>query len=146
LLAALIPTFRPFYRRLKNDWTLLAFILYGITPFAILLTFDDYQHAGPYVFVSFLILALGGWLYLHNEAPWKKFMILFTGLTLAMAVAVLGAAVLVEKSLYASVANWQTAMAETIMTWMWLAIFMLLPPLIKLIPLPHNTSQNTSPS
>lgn len=146
LFAALIPAFRPFYRRLRNDWTLLAFILYGITPFAILLTFDDYQHAGPYVFVSFLFLALGGWLYLHNDVSWKKFMFLFIGLTLAMAVTVIGAAVLIEDSLYASISTWQTAMVETIMTWMWLATFMLLPPLINLLPHLHNTSQNTSPS
>ena len=73
-------------------------------------------------------------------------MILFIGLTLVMAVTVMGAAVLVEKSLYAPVATWQTAMVETIMTWVWLATFMLLPPLINLLPHLHNTSQNTSPS
>jgi hypothetical protein len=146
LLAASIPAFRPFYRRVRNEWTLLAFIFYGVTPFAILITFDDYQHAEPYVFASFLILALGGWLYLYNETPWKKFMILFTGLTLAMAVTVIGAAVLVEESLYAPVTTWQTAMVAAIMTWAWLATFMLLPPLINLLPQPHNASQNTSPS
>ncbi len=146
LLAALIPAFRPFYRRLRNDWTLLAFILYGITPFAILITFDDYHHAGPYVYVSFLILTLGGWLYLHNEVSWKKFMFLFTGLTLAMTVTGIGAAVLVEDSLYASFATWQSMIVETIMTWMWLVIFMLLPPLINLLPQPHITSQSTAPS
>jgi hypothetical protein len=134
LLAAMIPAFRPFYRRLRNDWTLLAFILYGVTPFAVLLTFDDYHYAEPYVFVSFIILALGGWLYLRNDVPWKKFMFLFIGLTLAMAVTVTGAAVLIEESLYASHSTWQVAMAETIMTWVWLATFMLLPPLINLIP------------
>jgi hypothetical protein len=144
LFAGLIPAFRPFYRRVRNDWTLLAFIFYGVTPFAILLTFDDYQHAGPYVFVSFLILALAGWLYLYNEAPWKKFMMLFTGLTLAMAVTILGAAVLVEESLYAPVATWQSMVVETTMTWMWLATFMLLPPLINLLPQLHNTSQKLS--
>jgi hypothetical protein len=143
LFAALIPAFRPFYRRLRNDWTLLAFILYGVTPFAILLTFDDYQHAGPYVFVSLFILALGGWLYLCYETPWKKFMVLFIGLTLAMAVTVLGAAVLVEASLYASFSTWQTAMVETLMTWMWLAIFMLLPPLINLLPWSEDHLQTT---
>ena len=146
VFSSVIPAFRPFYHRLRNDWTLLAFILYGIAPFAILITFDDYQYAGPYVFVSFLILALGGWLYLYNEGSLKKFMILFTGLTLAMAVTVIGAAVLVEESLYAPFATWQTAMAETITTWMWLAIFMLLPPLINLLPQPHITSQSTAPS
>jgi hypothetical protein len=146
LFAALIPAFRPFYRRLRNDWTLIAFILYGVTPFAILVTFDDYQHAGPYVFVSFLILALGGWLYLQDDVPWKKFMYLFIGLTLTMAVTTLGAAVLIEDSLYAPFATWQTAMLSTILTWMWLAIFMLLSPLINLLPQPHDISQNTSPS
>jgi hypothetical protein len=146
LFAVLIPAFRPFYRRVRNDWTLLAFIFYGIPPFAILLTFNDYHYAGPYVFVSFLILALGGWLYLYNEGSWIKFIILLTGLTLAMAVTVLGAAVLVEESLYAPFATWQTAMVETITTWMWLAVFMLLPPLINLLPQPPISSQNTAPS
>ncbi|MBN1451950.1 MAG: hypothetical protein JW963_13125 [Anaerolineales bacterium] len=146
VFSALIPVFRPFYQRLRNDWTLLAFILYGITPFAILITFDDYHHAGPYVFVSFLILALGGWLYLHNNVSWKKFMFLFLGLTLAMVVTVIGAVVLFEDSVYASFSTWQTSMAETITTWMWLAVFMLLPPLINLLPQPHITSQSTAPS
>jgi len=143
LLAASIPAFRPFYRRLRNDWTLLAFIFYGMTPFAILLTFDDYEAAAPYVFVSFLILAFGGWLYLYNESPTKKFLILLTGLTLTMAVTVIGAAVLVEESLYAPFATWQTAMEETIMTWAWLATFMLFPPLINVLPRSDARLQTT---
>jgi hypothetical protein len=146
VLSALIPAYRPFYQRLRNDWTLLAFILYGVTPFAIILTFDDYHHAGPYVFVSFLILALGGWLYLHNNVTWKKFMFLFIGLTLAMAVTFIGAALLVEYTPYAVVRTWQIAIAETTTTWMWLIVFMFLPPLINLLPQPHLTSQNTAPS
>lgn len=143
LLTALIPTFRPFYRRLRNDWTLLAFILYGTAPFAILLTFDDYKDAGPYLFMSFLILAIGGWLYLRNNLSWQKFMFLFMGLTLSMAVAVVGAAVLIESSLYGPYSTWQTAMEETIMTWMWLAIFMLLPLAINLLPRPKSQLQTT---
>lgn len=146
VISALIPAFRLFYQRLRNDWTLLAFILYGVTPFAIILTFNDYHHAGSYVFISFLILALGGWLYLHNNVQWKKFMFLFSGLTLAMIVTVIGAAVLVEYTPYADIRTWQIAIAETITTWMWLAVFMLLPPLINLLPQPHITSQNTAPS
>jgi hypothetical protein len=128
---------------LRNDWTLLAFILYGVTPFAIILTFDDYHHAGPYVFISFLILALGGWFYLHNNASWKKFMFLFLGLMLAMVVTVIGAATLVEDIQYAPFYTWQKAVAETITTWMWLAVFMLLPPLVNLLPQPKNRLQTT---
>jgi hypothetical protein len=141
-LAALLPAFRPFYWRLRNDWTLLAFILYGIAPFAIWLTFDDYYHAGPYLFVSFLILAIGGWLYLRNSIPWKKYMFLFMGLTLAMAVTVVGAAVLIEDSVYIY-STWQTAMVETIMTWMWQALFMLLPLALNLLPRSQDRLQTT---
>ena len=143
LLAALIPVLRPFYRRLRNDWTLLAFILYGITPFIILVTFDGYRHGGSYVLASFLILALGGWLYLNNDVPWKKFIFLFIGLTLAMAITATGTAVLVEELWYAPFATWQSVMVETIMAWMWLAIFMLLPPLVNLLPQPKNRLQTT---
>ena len=146
VFSASLPAFRPFYQRLRYDWTLLAFILYGITPFAIILTFDDYHHAGSYVFVSFLILALGGWFYLHNNVSWKKFIFLFIGLTLAMAVTVIGAVILFEDSVYASFSTWQTSMAETITTWMWLAVFMILPPLINLLPQPSITSQSTARS
>jgi hypothetical protein len=133
VLATLIPTFRPFYGRLRNDWTLLAFILYGIAPFAVWLTFDDYYHAGLYLFVSFLMLAIGGWLYLRSSVAWKKFMFLFTGLTLAMAVTVLGAAVLIEDSVYIY-STWQTEMVQAIMTWMYLVIFMCLPLALNLLP------------
>ena len=144
LLAALIPALRPFYRRLRNDWTLLAFILYGITPFIIVVTFDGYRHGGPYVLASFIIMALGGWLYLNNDVPWKKFIFLFMGLTLAMAITATATAILVEELLYAPFATWQSVMVETIMAWMWLAIFMLLSPLINLLPHSYSPSQNTS--
>ena len=137
VLAALIPTFRPFHRQLRNDWTLLAFILYGAAPFAILLTFDDYHSAGLYVFTSLLILAIGGWLYLRGTVSWKKYLFLFMGLTLSMAVTVVGAAVLIEDSVYIF-STWQAAMADTIRTWMWLAIFMLLPLALKLVPQSTN--------
>lgn len=142
VLAALIPTFHPFYKRLRDDWTLLAFIFYGITPFAILLTFDDYRNAEPYMYTSFLILAIGGRLYLRSTISWKKYSYLFIGLTSAMAVTVLGAAVLIEDSLYIF-STWQTAMVETIMTWMYLALFMLLPPAIHLLPRSKTYLQTT---
>lgn len=139
VLVTLIPKFRPFYKRLRNDWTLLAFILYGTAPFAILLTFDDYQDAGLYLFMSFLILAIGGWLYLLSNVSWKKFMFLFTGLTLSMGVATVGAAVLIESSLYGPYSTWQNAMEDPIRTWMYLAIFLLLPLAINLLPRGNKT-------
>jgi hypothetical protein len=130
--ALLIPKYSPFYIRLRNDWTLVGFIIYGAAPSAILLIFDDYQNATIFILVAFFILAIGGWLYLRSEVPWKKFMYLFMGLALSMAVTAVGAAVLYESTPYFS--TWQNLMLEVIYTWIWLAIFMLFPLAINLLP------------
>jgi MFS family permease len=141
LVSAWIPRFHPFYRRLRDDWTLLCFILYGTAPFALVLTFDDYQNEEPYLFLAFLILAAGGWLYLRNNIPWKRFLSLFGGLTLSMITSAVGKAIL-----YAGpwprpkFFTWQTEMMSTIIMWMWLAMIMLLPLAVNLLPRPRNKS------
>jgi hypothetical protein len=144
LLIALIPRFRPFYRRIREDWTLLAFILYGSAPFALVLTFDDYQNEEPYKFLSFLILAAGAWFYLRNSLPSRRFWSLFLGLALSMFTAAVGKAIL-----YAGpwprpkYFTWQTEMASTLIMWIWLALIMLIPLAINLLPRPKNRWQTT---
>ena len=64
------------------------------------------------------------------------------GLTLAMTVTGVGAAVLIEDSVYIY-STWQTAMVETIMTWMWQALFMLLPLALNLLPRSQDRLQTT---
>jgi len=135
LVTGLSRRLRPFYQRLRNDWTLLSFILYGTAPFALVLSFDDYQNQEPYLFFSFLILAVGGWFYLRNKSIWKRFWSLFMGLALSMFVAAIGKGIL-----YAGpwprpkYFTWQTEMLSTIIMWMWLALIMLLPLAINLLP------------
>ena len=133
--AALIPKFRPLYQRFKEDWTLLAFVIYGAAPLAIILTFDDYQGEGLYVLIANLILAIGGWFYLRTQMPWKRYVILFIGLALSMAVAAMGKAIL-YKYFWEGVRHftWQSEMMSTITLWIWLALFMLTPFALKLLP------------
>jgi len=135
LFAALIPRFRPLYQRLKEDWTLLAFVIYGAVPLAIILTFDDYQGEGLYVLIANLILAIGGWFYLRTQIPWKRYVILFTGLALSMAVAAAGKAI-IYKYFWEGVRHftWQSEMMSTVTLWIWLALFMLTPLALKLLP------------
>ena len=134
LFAALIPKFRPFYRRLRNDWTLLAFIIYGVAPFAIILTFDDYQGEGLYVLIANSILAIGGWSYLRTRIPWKRYSILFIGLTVSLLIAAVGKAVL-YKYFWEGIRHftWQSEMMSTVTLWIWLALFMLTPLTLKLL-------------
>lgn len=145
LSAMLFPKFRPFYIRVRQDWTLLSFLIYGTAPFAILLTFDAYENSSaPYQLGSLFILASGGWFYLRSEAPWKRFLFLYIGMALALAFAALGRAVLCENGLFDEwvfYCTWQIEALDTMTLWLWLAIFMLLPLAINLLPRSNDQTQ-----
>lgn len=150
VFSAAIPRYRPFYQRLRNDWTLLCFLLYGAAPFMAFFQFEGYQNYELYVGWMFLILAAGGWLYLRNDSPWKKFIILISGVTLSMFAAALGQAVLYESSLYNSHRPfpdhpWWATVNETVIAWMWLVLIMFLPLAITLLPRPKSTLQANEP-
>lgn len=135
LIAAWVPRFRPFYRRLRDDWTLLPFMLYGTVPFVLVITFEGYVNDEPFFFLSLLLLALGGWFYLRNDEPLKRFVSLHVGLALSMLTAAVGKAVLFKES-WPQVFDltWKNEMIYTLVTWVWLAVIMLIPLAIKLLP------------
>ena len=134
LLTRLIPHLRPFHQRLRDDWTLLCFLLYGAIPLVIVLSFEEFKHEEPFLLSSFLVLALGAWLYLRGDRPWGRFWSLLGGLTLAMSIAVLGQAVLYENSFpYTSFPLWTTTLSTVIM-WMWMVLFMFISAGLGLMP------------
>lgn len=138
----LVPKSRPFHNRLRNDWTLIAFILYGVTPLALLFTLNEYKNQEPYMFLALLILAAGAWLYLRSDEPWNRFFRLQGAMWLSMLVAAIGKAVLVESSFPGVLDDsWQTEFMSTVVTWMWLALIMFIPPAINLLPRPNNSPQ-----
>lgn len=120
----------PTFHRFKNDWTLLCFVLYGAVPFALLLTFDEYVGDEPYTLLAFLVLALGAWVYLHSNSVWKRFGALFGALTLVMFIAAAGKAILVPTQSWPITIDPALSISEakhTIITWIWLALAMLVP-------------------
>jgi hypothetical protein len=139
LFSAILPRYQPFYQRLRNDWTLLCFLLYGTTPYMALLCFEGYPRTSPFIELIFLILAAGGWLYLRNDVPWKKFLILLGGQTLALFTAAVGQVVLFKYSAYyspsidMSVAWWETVHVS-VAIWLGLVLVMFLPLVINLLP------------
>lgn len=134
LLTRFIPRLRPFHKRLQADWTLLSFLLYGAAPFVIVLSFEEFKREEPYLLLSFLTLALFGWLYLRSTTPWLKFWSLLGGLTLAMSVAVLGQTLLYESSFpFTTYARWTTTLSTVIM-WMWMVLFMFASAALNLFP------------
>lgn len=139
IFSAVIPRYRPFYQRLRNDWTLLCFILYGATPFMAKLCFEGYPRTGMFIESIFLILAGGAWLYLHNDVPWKKFIILIGGQTLSLFTAAVGQVVLYKYSAYYSPTidirvAWWDFVHVSVAIWLGLVLIMFLPLVINLLP------------
>ncbi|MCJ7661405.1 MAG: hypothetical protein MUO67_19820 [Anaerolineales bacterium] len=69
LVAAWVKPLRPFYERVRWDWSLLSFLLYSCTLVALLLGFGRYQGSEPYQLAGLLILAVGAWVYLRLSRP-----------------------------------------------------------------------------
>ena len=134
LLTRFIPLLRLFHERLRADWTLLPFILYGAMPLVIVFSFEEFKNEELYLLLSFLILALGTWFYLRNIAPWRKFWSLLLGMTLAMSIAVLGQTLLYESSFpFSGFARWTTTLSTVIM-WMWMVLYMFISAALNLRP------------
>ncbi len=129
LFSMLIPGLRPFYRKLRNDWTLLCFMLYGAAPFMAFINFEGYKNYEVFIVLMFLSLAVAGWLYLHSDNPWAKFLILIGGMTISMLVAALGQTMLFETSQYQ-----EDMSLSTVKAWIWLLIAMVLSLAIHLLP------------
>ena len=130
-----IPRFHPFYQRLRNDWTLLSFLLYGTVPLMLWLIFDEYVNEEPFFALSLFMLALGGWFYLKNDEPLKRFVSLQIGLAFSIFMAAVGKAALIMWS-RSQVFDFilKDELLSTLMTWVWLALIMLIPLLLKLFP------------
>ena len=133
LLLVLLIVSIPLLRRFKKDWTLLLLLLYGSSPFALLLTFDDYVNEGPYELLAFLVLGTGLWLYLHTQNPRRQFWALFGGLTVSLFIAAIAKAIIYQY-FWEGVQHftWLTEMMSTIIMWMWIALGMLVPLMLKL--------------
>ncbi|MEP0804723.1 MAG: hypothetical protein HRF47_04505 [Chloroflexota bacterium] len=135
-IAGFVPRFRPFYQRLRDDWTLLSFLLYGTVSLMLLLIFDEYVNAEPFIALSLLMLALGGWFYLRGDAPFKRFLSLQAGLMLSMLVASAGKVFLLTVWSRFQFLNFvlKDELFFNLETWLWLAAIMSLPLLLNLLP------------
>jgi hypothetical protein len=108
--------------------------------------FEGFHDTGPFRELIFLIVAAGGWLYLLNDVPWKKFLILIGGVTLSMFTAAVGQVVLYVSSAYYNPhidinIAWWDYVHVSVAIWIWLVLIMLLPLLINLLPRLKSTLQ-----
>jgi hypothetical protein len=146
ILLAVLTRFSPIFQRFRRDWTLLCFIVYGAIPFALVLTFDEYENDEPFILLSSLVLVVGAWFYLRESSERKRFWALFGALALSMFIAAAGKAILVPTQTWPITITPELAKSEakhTIIMWAWLALGMLIPLAIKLVPRSDDFPQTT---
>lgn len=80
--------FQSLMLRIRHDWTLISYILYGESVFALVLLLEDYRHDPNYVIASLFCLLAGIWLYLRSSASRERLLALLGCLTLAVGIAV----------------------------------------------------------
>jgi hypothetical protein len=138
---ALFRRFRSLLRRIRQDWTLVSYILYGGAMFMLALAFSQYRYEKPYAMASTFCLMTGAWLYLRSSQRWKRTLSLLVGLTLAMWTAALG---LWSGGTWQNWNNWQSWGSlenerwfegfRTILAWGWMVIAISAPALLRFLP------------
>jgi hypothetical protein len=127
--------FQPLLKRVRNDWSLLSYVLYGESVFALILLFENHHSDLNYAIASLLCLLTGVWFYLRSSARWRRLLALVSCLTLAVGIAVL------EKWRLSPQGGWQIGglfiVSQTkalLVSWIWMVIGVLLPALLSRLP------------
>lgn len=121
--------------RIRHDWTLISYILYGESVFALVLLLEDHRHDPNYVIASLFCLLAGVWLYLRSSASRERLLALLSCLTLAVGIAVsdnwqLAAA---QDSLSSSQAR-PSEISGLLLAWISMVVALLLPGLLARLP------------
>lgn len=146
LVTASMKPLRPFFQKMREDWTLVPFALYGIMPVVIYARFDAYRGSVPYEIGMGLVLLAGLWFYLRITRLGRKLFILGIGITLAMAIEAIGKWILIPSQSWVDMVE-QTIQGEvtnTVYTWFWVMGVVFLPALLGLLPPAKQPTQSAA--
>ncbi|MBI5033760.1 MAG: hypothetical protein HZB51_24850 [Chloroflexi bacterium] len=145
LTSARVKPLYPFFQRIRDDWTLFPFALYGIMPLVIFISFDEYQGSVPYEIGMGLILLVGLWLYMRITQLGQKLLVLAISITLAMSIEAIGKWILIPSQHWIDLLQpfsveqtIQGEVSSTIYTWFWVMVVVLLPAVLSLLPYPSQ--------
>ena len=146
-LLAVFNRFQPLWVRIRHDWTLLSYILYGESFFVLVLLFESHRYDPSYAIASLLCLGAGIWLYLRSPKRSQRLLALVSCLTLAVGFAAM------EKSQLTSSTEWETLSnlrppdsGRLLLSWVWMMVALLLPGMLsRLPPVPSQKPPADSP-
>jgi hypothetical protein len=145
LLLMARPRTRQLAQRIRLDWTLFSFMLFGGVVFQLELIFEEYAYDELWKIACRVCLALGAWIYFKNADRRKRILALLAGVTLNYWIAAVGKWYLVPLQTWGAFHGYQYETYSwfefwrTLAEWGWVMLFMLIPALLTRIPRPATT-------
>lgn len=129
---ALVKPLRPFWERIRADWTVLSFALYGVMLLALLLVFEEYQGEEPFQIAALGALAFGAIVYLQSAAHKVRVLALAGGITTAFAIVAIAQWILLpyqpwpmlSRELASAWWRWNE-IAHVVVVWVWMLLFII---------------------
>ena len=137
-----------FHRRVRQEWTLLSFLLYGIA-IAPVLGNDEFHGVEGYQAASLLVLAVGAGLYLEAPKRWQRALALVGAAVLSPAVMSLGLYQTFPAQSWADPANVSFRLWEALQPVLYLSplpILLLLAALVPRLPWSGGREPASSPA
>ena len=76
------------FNAIRQDWTLVSFVFYGLLPLIVMAAYDEVHDAGLMQILGSLILAGGALFYMRSNGTWQRIASLLGGFSLAWGVTV----------------------------------------------------------
>lgn len=139
LLLVAWPRTRQLARRIRLDWTLFSFMLFGGLVFQLEIIFEEYAYDELWKIACRVCLALGAWFYLKNADRRKRILALLAAVTLSYWIAAVGKWYLVPLQSWGAFHGYQYETYRwfefwrTLAEWGWVMLFMLIPALLTRI-------------
>jgi hypothetical protein len=140
LLLMVWPRTRSLAKQIRQDWTLLSFMIFSSIVFGLELIFEEYAYDEVWKIVCRVCLALGAWIYFKTANQRKRILTLLAGVTLTYWIAAIGKWIVLPLQSWGSwygYDHWtyrRFELGSTLAGWFWAVFFMLIPALMRLIP------------
>jgi hypothetical protein len=138
------PCTRKLAQRIRQDWTLMSFMVYSALVFNLELVFEEYAYDEAWKIACRVCLFLGAWIYFKSANQRKRILALLTGATLFFGIAAVGQWVVLPQQSWGAFYGYdhwtyrRVILSGTLTGWISVLIFMLVPALINLIPRPRQ--------
>jgi len=134
LLAGLLRAVPTFHQRVRKEWTLLSFLLYGMAIAPVFVS-DEFRYVEGYQIASLVALAAGAGLYLAAKRRWQRILALIVPVVLAEALMSFGMYQVYPQHDWANLVNQSARLWESIQPLLNpLPVLLLLPALAPSLP------------